>query len=90
MENEGYLLAKEMESYMSVMDQELESEQALSRLAFEISSAEAAQSTEHRHDQTAKQELQLDMNLVENAVESYTAQLGLTGPVSNIFQSLGL
>jgi hypothetical protein len=35
-------------------------------------------------------ELEIDMNLVSNALESYSSQLGLTGPVSNILKSLGL
>lgn len=35
-------------------------------------------------------ELDIDLNLVSNAIESYSSQLGLTGPVSNILKSLGL
>lgn len=34
--------------------------------------------------------LNLDVNLVSNAIESYSSQLGLTGPVSNILKSLGI
>lgn len=36
------------------------------------------------------EELDLDLNLVSNALESYSSQLGCTGPVSNILKSLGL
>ena len=35
-------------------------------------------------------DLDLDINLVSNALESYSSQLGITGPVSNILKSLGL
>jgi len=31
----------------------------------------------------------IDLNLVSNAIESYSSQLGLSGPVSNILKSLG-
>ncbi|XP_077038857.1 protein ecdysoneless homolog [Agelaius phoeniceus] len=34
--------------------------------------------------------LDVDMNLVANLLESYSAQAGLAGPTSNILQSLGL
>ena len=36
------------------------------------------------------EELNLDLNLVSNALESYSSQMGLSGPVSNILKSLGL
>jgi hypothetical protein len=36
------------------------------------------------------EDLELDLNLVSNALESYSSQLGCTGPVSNILKSLGL
>lgn len=32
----------------------------------------------------------IDLNLVANLLESYTAQAGLAGPVSNILQSMGI
>ncbi|CAF0717405.1 unnamed protein product [Brachionus calyciflorus] len=35
-------------------------------------------------------DLDIDLNLVSNALESYSSQLGLSGPVSNILKSLGL
>lgn len=34
--------------------------------------------------------LDVDMNLVANLLESYSAQAGLAGPTSNILQSLGV
>lgn len=39
---------------------------------------------------TKSEELDIDLNLVSNALESYSSQLGLSGPVSNILKSLGL
>jgi hypothetical protein len=35
-------------------------------------------------------DLDLDFNLVTNALESYSSQLGITGPVSNILKSMGI
>jgi len=35
-------------------------------------------------------ELDIDLNLVSNAIESYSSQFGFSGPISNIFKSLGL
>ncbi|RNA37493.1 Ecdysoneless -like protein [Brachionus plicatilis] len=39
---------------------------------------------------TKSDDLDIDLNLVSNALESYSSQLGLSGPVSNILKSLGL
>lgn len=60
--------------YMSTMDAELKDNKNLSRL-----------DAKEQHG-----DLDLDLNLVSNALESYSSQLGCTGPVSNILKSLGL
>ena len=49
-----------------------------------------SQSNLTRFDNKNNDELELDLNLVSNALESYSSQLGLTGPVSNILKSLGI
>ena len=63
-----------MKSYMISMDDELRENKGLSRLET-LNEGEG---------------LDLDLNLVSNALESYSSQLGCTGPVSNILKSLGL
>jgi len=65
-----------LKDYMESMDEELKNQKDLTRL-----------------DQTnsnVNKDLDLDLNLVSNALESYSSQMGLTGPVSNILKSLGL
>lgn len=64
-----------LESYMSAMDNELKGEGNLSRLD---------------NNKEKADDLDIDLNLVTNALESYSSQLGFTGPVSNILKSLGL
>lgn len=61
--------------YMNKMDAELKDNKNLSRLDA---------------DKDQSGDLDLDLNLVSNALESYSSQLGCTGPVSNILKSLGL
>jgi hypothetical protein len=55
---------------------------------------ELSNETELWHHKTYEDDedemLNLDVNLVSNAIESYSSQLGLTGPVSNILKSLGI
>ena len=63
-----------LDGYMNTMDAELEDNKNLSRL-----------DVKDQHG-----DLDLDLNLVSNALESYSSQLGCTGPVSNILKSLGL
>jgi hypothetical protein len=67
-----------LKDYMSLMDEEIKGEKNLSRL--NNPAAAAARPTD----------LDIDINLVTNALESYSTQMGLTGPVSNILKSLGL
>ncbi len=75
-ESENSKDSKLVKDYMESMDEELKSLKDLTRL-----------------DQTnsnVNKDLDLDLNLVSNALESYSSQMGLTGPVSNILKSLGL
>ncbi len=66
--------SRNLKSYMISMDDELRENKGLSRLET-LNEGEG---------------LDLDLNLVSNALESYSSQLGCTGPVSNILKSLGL
>ena len=68
-----------LKNYMTSMDEELREKKGLSRL--EMSGGKGNRD---------EQELDIDLNLVTNALESYSSQLGLTGPVSNILKSLGI
>ena len=64
----------ELKDYMKSMDEELNDLKELSRI-----------------DCTkGDEDLNIDLNLVSNALESYSSQMGLTGPVSNILKSLGI
>lgn len=60
----------------------------------QASSVEAATSESAGPDSGAKDAelapVDLDMNLVANLLESYSAQAGLAGPTSNILQSMGV
>ena len=67
-----------LKNYMTEMDESLKSERNLNRQVDINAAAEGGD------------ELDIDLNLVSNAIESYSSQLGLTGPVSNILKSLGL
>jgi hypothetical protein len=50
---------------------------------------ELSNETELGHHKTYEDEmLNFDVNLVSNSIESYSSQLGLAGPVSNILKSL--
>ncbi|NXD15182.1 ECD protein, partial [Nothocercus nigrocapillus] len=59
-----------------------------------VSSAKATMSQNAGHDSEAEDTeltpLDVDMNLVDNLLESYSAQAGLAGPASNILQSMGV
>ncbi len=68
---------KKLKSYMDSMDEELKNQKDLTRLG-------------QTNDNNSNKDLDLDFNLVSNALESYSSQMGLTGPVSNILKSLGL
>lgn len=72
---------KKLKNYMESMDEELKNQKDLTRLG---------QTNNSNSDNTSNKDLDLDFNLVSNALESYSSQMGLTGPVSNILKSLGL
>jgi hypothetical protein len=95
----------EMESYMNEMDDELKDLTDLSRLKSkvtldepeldseddEMSHSSSNQNKQNRDgNEDEDEDLSIDLNLVSNALESYSAQLGMTGPVSNILKSIGL
>ena len=67
---------RNIKDYIESMDKELECEKGLSRLL--------------NTNDTDNDELSLNLNLVSNAIESYSSQFGLSGPVSNILKSLGI
>lgn len=72
--------------YMKEMDDELKCLKDLSRLK----SSEDPEEITNLKNGGDDEELSLDLNLVTNALESYKAQLGMTGPTSNILKSIGL
>jgi hypothetical protein len=77
-------LSDSLKNYMSSMDEELREQKNLSRLDTNTSS------TKQSSKQNPVDDLDIDLNLVTNALESYSSQLGLSGPVSNILKSLGI
>jgi hypothetical protein len=74
---------KNLKEYIKAMDNELESEKDLAHF-------KTYGDTEDEEEENDDRMLNLDVNLVSNAIESYSSQLGLTGPVSNILKSLGI
>lgn len=62
--------------------------------SLQASSVEAATSESAGPDSGAEDAVlapvDVDMNLVANLLESYSAQAGLAGPTSNILQSMGV
>lgn len=78
---------KSLKNYMNLMDNELSDQRELSRLNHReqpAATATTGQASSNGND------IDININLVSNALESYSSQCGLTGPVSNIFKSLGL
>lgn len=79
---------------MSLMDDEIKEEKNMSRIGGakknNAAQGEATISDDDEDDENETKDLDIDMNLVTNALESYSSQLGLSGPVSNILKSLGL
>ena len=47
-------------------------------------------SDEQSDNQDQEQEVDVDMNLLKNFLESYSAQLGQSGPTSQLLSQLGL
>lgn len=83
--DEDQNLNEKLKNYMGAMDEQLREEKNLSR-----DDTTASSSSNNNSNKEPPQELDIDLNLVSNAIESYSSQLGLTGPVSNILKSLGL
>ena len=70
-------LESSFEEYLASMDQEL-------------SQSKVGPSLEETTMDKDSEPVQLNMNLVKNLLDSFSAQEGLAGPASNIMQSLGL
>ncbi|XP_062435966.1 protein ecdysoneless homolog [Rhea pennata] len=86
-----------LKSYMKEMDCELAHTnvgRSFSTQKKGVSSVKATTSQNAGHDSgtedTELTPIDLDMNLVANMLESYSAQAGLAGPASNILQSMGV
>ncbi|XP_077640932.1 protein ecdysoneless homolog [Lonchura striata] len=90
-------LVGSLKAYMKEMDRELAQTNVGKSFATQkrgASSVEAAPSESAGPDCGAEDAelapVDVDMNLVANLLESYSAQAGLAGPTSNILQSLGV
>ena len=87
-------LSDNLKNYMDLMDLELKEQKNLSRLVDTSSSTIKTESSKAKNNDNQnnnnKDDLDIDLNLVTNALESYSSQLGLSGPVSNILKSIGL
>ncbi|XP_030343568.1 protein ecdysoneless homolog isoform X1 [Strigops habroptila] len=86
-----------LKSYMNEMDRELAHTNVGKSFTTQkkgASSVKAATSENTAHDSGAEDTeltpVDVDMNLVANLLESYSAQSGLAGPTSNILQSMGV
>lgn len=87
----------ENDSFYEIDDDLLEDDQGADKLEKNLKSYMGFMDNElkenkdlSRLDSKDNEELDLDLNLVSNALESYSSQLGYSGPVSNILKSLGL
>jgi hypothetical protein len=89
-------LSDNLKNYMDLMDLELKEQKNLSRVVDSSSSTITGSSKNNDNQNNSvnnnanKDDLDIDLNLVTNALESYSSQLGLSGPVSNILKSIGL
>ncbi|NXB62489.1 ECD protein, partial [Struthidea cinerea] len=90
-------LVGSLKSYMNEMDRELAQTnigKSFTTKKRGASSVEAATSESAGPDSGAEDAelapVDVDMNLVANLLESYSAQAGLAGPASNILQSMGV
>ncbi|NXM42000.1 ECD protein, partial [Gymnorhina tibicen] len=90
-------LVGSLKAYMSEMDRELAQTNVGKSFTTQkrgASSVEAAASESAGPDSGAEDAelapVDVDMNLVANLLESYSAQAGLAGPTSNILQSMGV
>ncbi|NWI91290.1 ECD protein, partial [Pitta sordida] len=82
-----------LKAYMSEMDRELAQTNVGKSFTTQnkgASSVKAAPSESAAAEDAALAPVDVDMNLVANLLESYSAQAGLAGPTSNILQSMGV
>ncbi|XP_048800627.1 protein ecdysoneless homolog [Lagopus muta] len=86
-----------LKSYMDEMDRELAQTNVGKSFTTQKKGAYSAKSTTSQNAGLDSEEedaeltpVDVDMNLVTNLLESYSAQAGLAGPTSNILQSMGV
>ncbi|KAM6266022.1 protein ecdysoneless homolog [Porphyrio hochstetteri] len=86
-----------LKSYMKEMDRELAQTNVGKSFTTQKKGASSANATTSQNagpesgaEDTELTPLDVDMNLVANLLESYSAQAGLAGPTSNILQSMGV
>ncbi|XP_030308890.1 protein ecdysoneless homolog [Calypte anna] len=77
-----------LKSYMDEMDRELA--QTNVGKSFSTQKKAASPGPDSGAEDTELTPVDVDMNLVANLLESYSAQSGLAGPTSNILQSMGV
>ncbi|KAJ3186932.1 hypothetical protein HDU85_006969 [Gaertneriomyces sp. JEL0708] len=80
-----------IEEYMDAMDRELSGTKigkSFHRENERVSSSEEAEETHNHGEESAP--VDLDLNLVKNILESFSAQEGLPGPASSILASMGI
>jgi hypothetical protein len=91
--------AKQLHAYMRQMDRELDSTKVMSGFerpntktssAPSNSSSAAAAATAAPAATSELEPIDLNINLVKNLLDSYAAQHGEAGPVSNLLGSLGI
>ncbi|KAF4800904.1 ecdysoneless cell cycle regulator [Turdus rufiventris] len=86
-------LVGSLKSYMNEMDRELAQTNVGKSFTSQkrgAGSVEAATSESAGAEDAELAPVDVDMNLVANLLESYSAQAGLAGPTSNILQSMGV
>lgn len=75
-------------------DQGEELSHVMQQMDQELANSTMAKSFDHAVEQQEQGEglkpVDIDLNLVKNLLESYTAQEGGAGPASNILQSMGI
>lgn len=86
-----------LKSYMDEMDRELAQTNVGKSFTTQKKRASSAKAAPSQNAGLGSEEedaeltpVDVDMNLVTNLLESYSAQAGLAGPTSNILQSMGV
>ncbi|NXM76189.1 ECD protein, partial [Serilophus lunatus] len=79
-----------LKSYMNEMDRELAQTNVGKSFTPQSKGASSVKAAGSGAGDTELAPVDVDMNLVANLLESYSAQAGLAGPTSNILQSMGV